>query len=118
MNSHYPTQTYFRQAAELGLRQQVSRPMLIDAKIWPRVWSLLLIICFILLPVNFWLCHLLADLEQALQTEEDIRHELTETRIRLQATRDLMYSPDRIRMLASQQLSLYLPDREQVQVYR
>lgn len=119
MNSHHPTQTYFRQGAELRLRQQVYRPnVLVDTKIWPRIRNMLFIICSILLAVNLWLSHILANLEQALQTGENVRHELTETQISLRATRDQMYSPDHILMLASQKLSLQIPDKEQVKVYR
>lgn len=119
MNFHQPTQIYFHQAADLRLRQQVSRPrMLIDRRIWPRVRNLLLFTCSALLAMNLWLGHLLAHLEQALQAKENVRHELMETRIDLQAARDRLYSPDHIQLLASQQLSLYLPGREQVQAYR
>lgn len=119
MNSHHPTPTYFRQEAALRLRQQVCRPHIwADARTWLRLRNMLCIICAILLAVNFWLSHILANLEQALQTEENVRHELTETQISLRATRDQMYSPDHIQMLAAQKLSLHIPDKEQIKVYQ
>ena len=79
---------------------------------------MLFILCAILLMVNLLLSHIVADLEQALQTGENVRHELTETQISLRATRDQMYSPDHMLMLASQKLSLQIPDKEQVKVYQ
>ncbi|OGR18236.1 MAG: hypothetical protein A2X81_20520 [Desulfobacterales bacterium GWB2_56_26] len=118
MNSH-PTQTYFRPGADLRLRQQVyRRNVFIDTKIWPRIRNMLFILCSILLAANLVLSHIVANLEQALQTEENVRHELTETQISLRATRDQIYSPDHILMLASQKLSLQIPEREQVKVYQ
>lgn len=119
MNSYHPTQSYFRQGADLRIRQQVyRRNVFVDTKIWPRIRNMLFILCSILMAVNLWLSHIVANLEQALQTVENVRHELTETQISLRATRDQMYSPDYIVMLASQKLSLQIPEKEQVKVYQ
>lgn len=119
MHSHHPIETYFRQGAELGLRQQVFRQKVpVDRALWPRIWNLLLLLGLLLVATHLRLAHLITDFDQALQTTENVRHELMETQISLRAARDRAYAPDNVLMLASQRLSLRVPDREQIKSYQ
>lgn len=119
MNFPQQMEPYFSQGADLRLRQQVYRPnILVDKKIWPRLWNLFLLLSSILLAANLWLSHRIADLDQTLQAQENLRHELTESQISLRATRDHLHSADYILAVASQKMALHVPDREQVNALR
>lgn len=119
MNSHHPTQTYFRPRASSNFGQQLcQRNVLGYRKLWPAIWNMLLVLCSILLAVNLWLTHIITNLEQAVQTVENVCHELTEIQISLRAKREQLYSPEHVLMLASQKLSLDVPDKEQVKMFK
>lgn len=119
MNSHHPTQTYFRESANSRFGQQLYQQNVLGyRKLWPALSNMLLVLCSILLAINLWLTHSIANLEQAVQTVENVRHELTDIQISLRASREQLYSPEHVLMLASQKLSLDVPDKEQVKVFK
>ena len=119
MNSHHPTQTYFRPRASSSFGQQLYQQKVLGyKKLWPAIWNMLLVLCSILLAVNLCLTHIITNLEQAVQTVENVRHEFTEIQISLRAKKEQLYSPEHVLMLASQKLSLNVPDKEQVKAFK
>jgi hypothetical protein len=65
-----------------------------------------------ILAANLWLSSSLRNLELSVQEVEGVRQELIDTQRSLRAKRDRLYAPERIRMIAAEQLSLYVPDKE------
>jgi len=66
----------------------------------------------LVLAVNLWLSSSFRNFELAVQEVAGVRQELIDTQLSLRAKRDRLYAPERIRMIAAEQLSLYVPDKE------
>jgi hypothetical protein len=45
---------------------------------------------------------------------ENVSHQLKEHHLSLRAHRDRVFSPERVRIIAAQKLSLYAPEKEQM----
>jgi hypothetical protein len=76
------------------------------------VVKVLLLLGSIVLPVNLWLSSSFRNLDHSVQKVDRVRQELIDTQLNLRAKRDRLYAPDRIRMIAAEQLSLYVPAKE------
>lgn len=116
MNFHLPTESYFRQ--NLPFQQQLYQRQafspLNDTKVWMAVRNLAFVLCPVVFALNIWLASLSNQLEQSIQTVENIRHELTDIQIDLRAKREQLFSPENVLMLASAKLSLEVPEEERI----
>lgn len=116
MNFHCPVQPCLRPRANARLLQQLNNQKVFsrlgDRKLWVAVVKVLLILCPMFLAVNLWLASAANKLELPVQAAENVRHQLIDTQISLRAKRDQLYAPERIRIIAAEQLSLYVPEKE------
>jgi hypothetical protein len=116
MNHQCPNYRFFPSRAnppfllQLGNQQVSSRKS--QRKMGLAVVKVLLLIGSMVLAVNLWLASSCRNLEQAVCKVEKIRQERIDSQLSLRAKRDHLYAPDRIRMIAAEQLSLYVPDKE------
>jgi hypothetical protein len=121
MNYHYPAQLGFRPRVNSRFLQQLDNqkvtPLSGDRKLWLSVGKRLLVFCPLLLAVNLWLASSFKDLEQSVHMLENVRHQLMEQHISLKAKRDQLFSPERVRIIAAEKLSLYAPEKEQVNFF-
>jgi hypothetical protein len=76
------------------------------------VVKVLLVLGPMVLAMNLWLSSSCGNLDLSVQEVKGVRQELINTQISLRAKRDRLYAPERIRMIAAEQLSLYVPDKE------
>lgn len=76
------------------------------------VVKVLLLLGSIVLAVHLWLSSSSRNLDHSVQKVDRVRQELIDTQLSLRAKRDRLYAPERIRMIAAEQLSLYVPDKE------
>ena len=120
MNFHNSAQPYFRARADARFLQQFDRQKVYslsgDRKLWFAVGKMLLVLCPMLLAVNLWLGSCFDDLEQSVQAVENVRHELMDRQINLRARKSQLSSPERLRIIAAEKLSLNVPEKEQVTV--
>jgi hypothetical protein len=120
MNIHNPAQPYYRARAHSNLfrqlsgRQDISRSG--DRKVWRAVGKMLLVFSPLVLAINLGLASCSHTLEQSVQAVSNVRHERVERQISLRAKKEQLSSPERVRIIAAQKLSLYVPDQEQVKV--
>lgn len=121
MNFHNPAETYFRPRARAHFLQELDQQKVFslsgDRKLWRSVGKILLILCPLLLAVNLWLASSFNNLEKSVQVVENLRYELMESQNNLRAKRDQLLSPERVRIIAAQKLSLHVPGKEQVRVF-
>ncbi len=121
MNFHNPAQPYFRTGADSRIHKQLGKQKVFslsgDRKLWLLVVKMLLVICPMLLAVNLWLVSSTNNLEQSVQAVLKVRHELIESRMKLKAKSAHLFSPERVRIIAEEQLSLHVPEKEQVMFF-
>jgi hypothetical protein len=76
------------------------------------VVKVLLLLVPMVLAGNLWLSSAFRNLELSVQEAKGVRQELIDTQFGLRAKRDRLYAPERIRMIAAEQLSLYVPNTD------
>jgi len=120
MNYHNSVQPYCRPRANWRLPQQLSEQKVFslsgERKLWFSVGKMLLVFCPMLLAVNLWLASSFDILEQSVQTVENVCHELMESQSNLRTKREQLFSPERVRIIAAEQLALHVPEKEQVNI--
>lgn len=120
MNFHNSAQPYFRARANARFLQQFDQQKVFslsgDRKLWHAVGKMLLVFCPMFLAVNLWLGSCFNNLEQSVQAVENVRHELMDRQIGLSAKKSQLSSPERVRIIAAEKLSLNVPEKEQVTV--
>ncbi len=120
MNFHNPAHNYCRPRAnshffqQLSCQQDISRSG--DRNVSGAVGKVLLVFCPLVLVMNLGLASCSHTLEQSVQAVSNVRHELMERQMSLRAKKEQLSSPERVRILAAEKLSLYAPDQEQVKV--
>lgn len=118
MNFHTPAQPCFRARANSPFLQELERQKVFslsaDRKLGLALGKMLLVLCPIWLAVNLWLGSCCNTLEQSMQAVDDRRHQLVERQISLSAERSQLFSPERVQVIAAKKLSLYVPEKEQV----
>ena len=121
MNFHNPAQPYLRPRADSRFRKQLGKQKVFslsgDRKLWLLVVKMLLVICPMLLAGNLWLSASTNTLEQSVQAVLKVRHELIESRMQLRAKSADLFSPERVRIIAEEQLSPHVPEKEQVMFF-
>ena len=121
MNFHYPAQPCCRPRVNSRFLQQLDNQQVtsrsVDRKLWLSVGKVLLVLCPMVLAVNLWLASSFKNLEQSVQALENVSHQLMENHISLRAQRDQVFSPERVRIIAAEKLSLYAPEKEQMKFF-
>ncbi len=121
MNVHNPTESYLRPRARTPFFQPLSNQKvstrLGNRKLRLSIGKMLLVLCSICLATNLWLASFLKNLEHSVQDIEIVHHELMESQTKLLAKRDQLLSPERVRDIASEKLSLYVPQKEQIVIF-
>ncbi len=120
MNFHNSAQTYYRPRAHSHLFQQLTSQQDIsrsgDGNVRRVVGKVLLVFCPLVLAINLGLASCSHTLEQSVQAVSNDRHERMERQIGLRAKKEQLSSPERVRIIAAEKLSLYVPDQEQVKI--
>jgi cell division protein FtsL len=118
---HNSAQPYFRSRPNSRFLQQYSKQKVYslsgDRNLWLAVGKPLLVFCPLFLAMNLWLASCFNNLEQSVQAVENVRHELMDRQINLRAKKDQLSSPERVRKIAEEKLSLYVPEKEQVMLF-
>jgi hypothetical protein len=121
MNIHNPTQSYFHPMANTRLKQQQRKQKTCsfsgDKVLWISIGKMLLVLCPMILAVNFWLASSFNSLEVSVQAVENVRHELMDKQINLRAQRAQLFSPQQVQMIAAEKYSLHVPGKEQVKFF-
>lgn len=116
MNYQCPDYHCFRPRANSPILMQISNQRVSSRtghrKMLHAVVKVLLLLGPMVLAVNLWLSSSYKNLDHSVQKVEGVRQELINTQLSLRAKRDRLYAPERIRMIAAEQLSLYVPDKE------
>ena len=83
------------------------------------VWlgKMLLVLCFLVLGVNFWLASTYKHLETSVQAVENSRLQLMDKQIKLRTERAQLFAPEKIQMIAAEKLALHVPGKEQVKMF-
>jgi hypothetical protein len=120
MNFDNPVHPCYRPRAHSKLFQQVIRHQGVsrgsDRTVWRAVGKVLLIFCPFFFAINLGLASCSHTLEQSVQAASNIRHERMERQIDLRAQNEQLSSPQRVRLIAAEKLSLHTPEQEQVKV--
>ena len=120
MNYHHSTQTYFRQRSTPVFQQQLYQQRVSslpgDKKVWLAVRKVLLVLCPLFLALHLLLAGVFNDFQQSVQAVENIRHNLLEKKANLRVKRDQLFSPEHVRILAVEKLSLDVPEKEQIKM--
>ena len=69
------------------------------------------------LAVHLWLAHMYENLERSVWAAENVRHELIDRQINLGAKKIQLSSEEHVRTIAAEKLSLYVPGKDQIQVF-
>ena len=116
MNYNYPIDPCFRPRANSPFLLQLSNQKVTSRaghkKLRLAVVKVLLLLCPMVLAVNLWLSSSLRNLELSVQEVEGVRQELIDTQLSLRSKRDRLYAPERIRVIAAEQFSLFAPEKE------
>ncbi len=118
MNYCNPAQSYLRTKASPSFFQSLGKQKVTthsgNRKLLLSIGRTMFVLCPFLLAINLWLASSVKNLEQSVQVAGNVHHELLGTQIKLRAQRDQMLAPERVRLIASQKLSLYVPQKDQV----
>ena len=121
MNFHNPAQSFFRPMVNARFRQQVRKRNVLswpgDRMLWLSVGKILLVLCPMVLVVNFWLASSFNNLDVSVKAVESARHELMDKQIRLRAQRAQLFSPEQIHLIAAEKFSLHVPEKDQVKLF-
>jgi hypothetical protein len=118
MNYCNPAQSYLRTKARPSFFQPLGKQKVAahsgNRKLLLSIGRTMFVLCPIFLAANLWLASSVKNLEQSVQVFGNVHHELLDTQIKLRAKKDQMLAPERVRVIASQKLSLYVPQKDQV----
>lgn len=121
MNIQNPSQSYFRPMANMRFKQQLRKQkalsLPVERELWLSIGKTLLVLCPMVLVVNFWLASSFKNLEVSVQAVENVRHDLMDEQIKLRAQRAQLFSPDQVQPIAAEKLSLLVPGKEQVKYF-
>lgn len=121
MNFHNPAQTYFRPTPRSSFHQELfnqrAYSLAGEKRLWLSVGKLLLVLLPVVLAGHLWLAHANQNLERRVRGAENVRHQCIDTQIDLVAKKTQLSSVERVRIMAAEKLSLYVPGKEQVQVF-
>ena len=113
--------SYFRSAVHVGIRQHLSRRSSFELPGGPVLWKAVGKVLLALLPVVFAMHLLLSsfveDLGKSLGAADDSHYNLTIANSLLKAERTRLLTPDQVKGLAGDALSLHRPEKGQVRVY-
>ena len=116
-----PTHTYFRSAVHVGIRQHLSRRGSFefpgDLALWKAVGKTLLVLLPVVFALHLLLSSFVEDLGESLGAVDDSHYNLTITNSLLKAERSRLLTPDQVKGLAGDALSLHMPEKGQVRVY-
>lgn len=79
--------------------------------------KLLIVLFPMVLAVHLWLAHCHENLEKSVRAAENVRHEFIDRQINLGAKKTQLSSLEHVRTVAAEKLSLYVPGKDQVQVF-
>ncbi len=120
MNFHIPAPPCYRPRAHSNLFRQLASqqdiPRSGDRTVWRAVGKVLLFFSPFVLAINLGLASCSQTLERSVQAAGDLRHERMERQFDLRAKKEQLSSPERVRLIAAEKLSLYTPEQEQVKV--
>lgn len=88
-----------------------------DKPLWLALAKLLLAIAPLLVTVQWQLSSTYNSYSQALAESQSAHHVLLENRVALDTLRSRLSSPERIRIIAAEKLSLHSPDKSQIEIY-
>lgn len=121
MNVYSPTQSSLRPKTSAPFFQPLSNQRVStlsgNRTLWLSIGKTLLVLCPIFFAANLWLAASYRNFEQAAQAVKKVHHELIESQTNLKAKRDQLLSPERVRVIASEKLSLYVPQKEQIVIF-
>lgn len=121
MNFHNPAESYFRPIPRSRFHQELFGQKAFflagEKKLWLSVGKLLIVLFPMVLAVHLWLAHSHENLEKSVRAAENVRHEFIDRQINLGAKKTQLSSVEHVRTVAAEKLSLYVPGKEQVQVF-
>lgn len=121
MNFQNPAQPYHRTRAHSHLFQQLTSQQDIsrsgDRKVWRAGGKVLLVFSLLVFAINLGLVSCSRTLEQSVQAASNVRHERLGRQTSLRVKKEQLSSPERVRLIAAEKLSLYVPEQEQVKVF-
>ncbi len=116
MNYQCPDYHCFRPRANSPFLSRISNQKVASRaghkKLLLAVVKVLLFLGPMAVVTNLWLSSTSRNFELSVQEVKDIRQELIDSQFVLRAKRDRLYAPERIRMIAAEQLSLYVSEKE------
>jgi len=88
-----------------------------DKPLWFALAKLLLAIAPLLAALQWQLSSTSTSYSRALAESQATHHVLLENRVALDSLRGRLSSPERIRFIAAEKLSLHSPDKDQIEIY-
>ncbi len=88
-----------------------------DKVLFCAIGKVLLVLVPIVLAVNLWLASCSSQLVVSLQDVDNVNRVLVDKQIKLRAQKAQLYSPEQVRLIAAEKLSLHVPGKEQVKYF-
>ncbi|MGW8195140.1 MAG: hypothetical protein ACWGOX_12840 [Desulforhopalus sp.] len=118
MNFINTTQSYVRPAAKAGIIQQLrafnSFEFPGDRVLWRRAGKVGLLMLPVVLMINLIIASAITNIERDMAAADDHRHALMDKNIEMLAKKARFWSPEHVRDLAADKLSLYTGSEKQV----
>lgn len=118
MNYNNSTEAYMRSIAKIGGRQQIGSRDLFDLSGWLVLWKpvgrIMLMIFPVVLIIHMFIGFAVINMDQAISSIDNQRHELMDKNIELLARKASLWSPENIGKLAGEKLELYADSGDQV----
>jgi hypothetical protein len=107
-----------RSIAKIGGRQQIGSRDLFDLSGWLVLWKpvgrIMLMIFPVVLIIHMFIGFAVINMDQAISSIDNQRHELMDKNIELLARKASLWSPENIEKLAGEKLELYADSGDQV----
>lgn len=114
-------QAYSRSVVHAGIRQHLIRRGSFDLpgglQLWKAVGKVLLGLIPALLALHLLLSYFADSIEESVRKADDTHYNLTIANSLFKAERSRLLTPDQVKAIAGESLSLHMPEKGQVRIY-